>query len=186
MNECKNIQKVKKPLTSSMEDYLEAIYELNQEKSFVRVKDIAKKLDVKMPTVTSMLKNFRDREFVKYEKYEFVELTKEGAKIGRDMRRRHDILLNFLTNILNIDYTIADDEACKMEHTLSPETLQRIIDFMEFIDVCPRAGKEWLSHFEDFRQSGNTPGKCRDQAGSEISCKAIQENISKLNKSGSK
>lgn len=166
--------KKKKPLTSSMEDYLEAIYELNQEKTFVRVKDIAKKLNVKMPTVTSMLKNLRDRNLVNYEKYEFVELTREGKKIGREMRRRHDVLLKFLTEVLKIDYDTADDEACKVEHTLSQSTLQRLIDFMEFIQVCPRAGLDWLNHFEEFRNSGNNPEKCLERSG-EISCKFIEK-----------
>ncbi|MCB9482119.1 MAG: metal-dependent transcriptional regulator [Desulfobacteraceae bacterium] len=178
----KNMKKIKKPLTSSMEDYLEAIYELNLEKSFVRVKDIAKKLNVKMPTVTSMLKNLRDREYVNYEKYEFVELTKEGEKVGREMRRRHDVLLKFLTKILKIDYKTADDEACKMEHTLSPSTLQRVIDFMEFIQVCPRAGMEWLSHFEDFRKSGNNPGKCLERGSLDTPCQVIRDRVEILTK----
>lgn len=163
MAEKKRVNKKKKPLTSSMEDYLEAIYELNKEKSFVRVKDIAKKMNVKMPTVTSMLKNLRDRELVNYEKYEFVELTKAGEKIGREMRRRHDILHKFLTEILKIEHETADDEACKMEHTLSGSTLQSLTDFMQFVQVCPRAGMEWLSHFQEFRDSGNTRGKCLDR-----------------------
>lgn len=169
----KKMTKNKKPLTSSMEDYLEAIFELNKEKSFVRVKDIAKKLDVKMPTVTSMLKNLRDRNLVHYEKYEFVELTKEGLKIGREMRKRHDTLLKFLTEILKIDYSTADDEACKMEHSLSASTLQRITDFMAFVQVCPRAGLEWLNRFEEFRESGHNPDKCFEKSG-ELSCQIAE------------
>jgi len=50
-----------KPLTSVMEDYLEAIFDLDQEKKFIRVKDIAKRMDVKMPTVSSMLKTLNER-----------------------------------------------------------------------------------------------------------------------------
>eukprot|EP00767_Chilomastix_cuspidata_P007621 gnl/Chilomastix_cuspidata/8362.p1 GENE.gnl/Chilomastix_cuspidata/8362~~gnl/Chilomastix_cuspidata/8362.p1 ORF type:complete len:182 (-),score=4.92 gnl/Chilomastix_cuspidata/8362:587-1132(-) len=174
MAEKKTEKKSKRPLTSSMEDYLEAIFELNKEKSFVRVKDIAKKMNVKMPTVTSMLKNLRDRELVNYEKYEFVELTKAGEKIGREMRRRHDILLKFLKEILSIEHDTADDEACKMEHTLSGSTLQRLTDFMEFVQVCPRAGLEWLGHFEDFRNSGNNPGKCLERSG-DTPCEILEK-----------
>ena len=64
-----------KKLTPVMEDYLETIYELDQGKKVVRVKDIAQSLGVKMPTVTRMLKTLRDRELVAYQKYEYVELT---------------------------------------------------------------------------------------------------------------
>ncbi|PIE74863.1 MAG: DtxR family iron (metal) dependent repressor [Deltaproteobacteria bacterium] len=176
MAQKKPVKKSKKPLTSSMEDYLEAIFEINKEKSFVRVKDIAKKMNVKMPTVTSMLKNLRDRELVKYEKYEFVELTRSGANIGREMRRRHDVLLSFLMDILRIDHETADDEACKMEHTLSVSTLQRFIDFMDFIQVCPRAGEEWLNQFEEYRKSGKKLGKCLDET-SDRACEVVERHL---------
>ena len=109
-----------KPLTSVMEDYLEAIFDLDKEKRVVRVKDIAKRMDVKMPTVSSMLKSLNNKGLVYYEKYEYVELTKDGAEVGKEMRRRHKILLKFLTKILKIEFIIADEEACKMEHTLAP------------------------------------------------------------------
>jgi DtxR family transcriptional regulator, Mn-dependent transcriptional regulator len=149
-----------KPLTSTMEDYLEAIFDLDKDKKVVRVKDIAKRLDVKMPTVTSMLKTLSDRGLVNYEKYEYVELTDSGTKVGREMRRRHQILFKFLTGILHIDAIIADDEACKMEHTLSVATLASLTDFMIFIQTCPRAGESWLHYFEEFRAVGHRPEKC--------------------------
>jgi len=55
-----------RPLTSVMEDYLEAIFDLDRERKTVRVKDIARRMNVKMPTVTSMLKNLNDRGLVNY------------------------------------------------------------------------------------------------------------------------
>ena len=153
-----------KPLTSVMEDYLETIFDLDREKKAIRVKDIAKRMDVKMPTVTSMLKTLNDRGLVHYEKYEYVELTKDGASVGREMHRRHLILRKFLTTILNIDPAVADDEACKMEHALSEETLKSLTDFMAFIQSCPRTGQIWLEHFETYRIQGHVPEKCRDRA----------------------
>jgi DtxR family transcriptional regulator, Mn-dependent transcriptional regulator len=152
---------VKKPPTSVMEDYLEAIFDLGKEKRVVRVKDIAKRMDVKMPTVSSMLKTLNTRGLVNYEKYEYVELTKDGADIGKEIRRRHEVLLKFLTEILNIEFKIADEEACKMEHTLSPTTLDSLTDFMEFIQTCPRAGESWLHYFEEYRLYGRSPEKCQ-------------------------
>ena len=141
----------------------EAIFELDEEKRVVRVKDIAKRMDVKMPTVTSMLKTLSDRGLVHYEKYEYVELTRDGADVGREMRRRHEILREFLTEILKIDFETADAEACKMEHTLSPETLDSLTDFVEFIRTCPRAGKSWLQYFEEFRRHGRRADKCLER-----------------------
>ena len=165
----------KKPLTSTMEDYLEAIFDLDKDKKVVRVRDIAKRLDVKMPTVTSMLRTLNNRGLVNYEKYEYVELTDTGADVGREMRRRHQMLFRFLTDILKIEVGIADDEACKMEHTLSVATLESLTDFMEFIQACPRAGDSWLRYFEEFRKLGRKPekcGTCAEQVACELKMKA--------------
>ncbi len=162
-----------KPLTSAMEDYLEAIFDLDQQKKVVRVKDIAKRLNVKMPTVTSMLKTLSKRGMVHYEKYEYVEPTREGAKIGEEMRRRHGVLARFLTDILKIDAETADDEACKMEHSLSAETLSSLTDFMAFIQVCPRVGENWLEHFDEYRRNQWTPEKCIAESEA-FSCEFIK------------
>ncbi len=149
-----------KPLTPAMENYLEAIYNLNNEKRAVRVKDIARRLGVKMPTVTSMLKTLNDRGLINYERYEYLELTKEGAAVGEETNRRHHVLRSFLTDILGIDFERADDEACKMEHAVGASTMDRLVVFMEFIQSCPRTGDNWLAHFEEFRVHGRNTEKC--------------------------
>ncbi len=158
-----------KPLTSVMEDYLEAIFDLDKDKKVVRVKDIAKRMNVKMPTVSSMLKTLNGRGLVNYEKYEYVELTRDGAKVGKEMRRRHEVLRQFLTDILNIRPKTADEEACMMEHALSTATLNRLADFMEFIQICPRTGDSWLQFFEDYRKNGRRPEICQAR-GADFSC----------------
>lgn len=153
-----------KPLTAVMEDYLEAIFDLGKEKRVVRVKDIAKRMNVKMPTVSSMLKTLNQRGLVNYEKYEYVEMTQGGADVGKEMRRRHQVLLAFLTRILKIEPDVADEEACKMEHALSAQTLDSLTAFMEFIQTCPRAGESWLKHFEAFRTHGKISDSCRGRS----------------------
>lgn len=137
-----------------MEDYLEAIFDLDTKKQVVRVKDIADKLDVRMPSVTSMLKTLNERGLVNYEKYETVHLTAQGVVIGKEMRRKHDALRRFLAEVLRVDSETAEAEACKMEHALSSETMDRLVDFINFIHTCPRAGESWLRNFEDFRAHG--------------------------------
>ena len=157
-----DLGKEEKPLTATMEDYLEAIFDLDKDKKVVRVRDIAKRLDVKMPTVTSMLRNLNNRGLVNYEKYEYVELTESGADVGREMHRRHQVLYRFLTDVLKIDMRTANDEACRMEHVLSESSLTNLTDFMEFIQSCPRAGESWLRYFDTFRNLGHIPDKCRE------------------------
>jgi len=152
-----------KPLTPTMEDYLEAIFDLGKSKNFVRVKDIAKRMGVKMPTVTSMLKTLSGKGMVQYEKYEYIELTAEGSCVGKEIFRRHQLLFKFLTDILRIEPKTADEEACKMEHTLSAGTLDSLADFMAFIQRCPRAGEGWLNQFEEYRLHGRRPEICAER-----------------------
>ncbi len=149
-----------KPLTPTMENYLETIFNLSNEKPAVRVKDIAKRLDVKMPTVTNMLKTLNERGFVNYERYEYLELTSKGTRVGKEIDRRHQILKRFLTDILGIDYENADEEACRMEHAVGPSTLERFVSFMEFIQACPRTGDNWLARFETFLSEGMDKNRC--------------------------
>lgn len=162
-----------KPLTSVMEDYLEAIFDLDKEKKVVRVKDIAKRLNVKMPTVTSMLKTLSKRKLVHYEKYEYVELTDKGLEVGAEVHRKHVILRRFLTDVLNIDLNTADEEACKMEHALSIGTLDSMTDFMAFIQACPRVGEDWLERFEEYRREPWSPDKCVRQS-ERFSCEFME------------
>jgi len=166
-----------KPLTSVMEDYLEAIFDLDKEKKVVRVKDIAKRLDVKMPTVTSMLKTLNKRGLVHYEKYEYVELSDKGLEVGGEVRRKHMVLRKFLTDILDIDLGTADEEACKMEHALSAGTLDSITDFMAFIQACPRVGEDWLDRFEEYRREPWSPDKCAKQS-ERFSCEFMERTAS--------
>jgi len=128
---------VPKILTSVMEDYLETIFNLEIDKKVVRVKDIAGRLKVKMPSVTSMLKTLSERGLVNYEKYEYVFLTDAGIAIGKEINRRHAILFKFLTDILHVDPAKAGDEACKMEHVLSPDTMDRLMSLMAIMLECP-------------------------------------------------
>ena len=150
-------------LTPTMEDYLEAIYTLSQEKRVVRVKDIANKLGVKMPTVTSMLKTLCDKGMIDHEKYEYLELTRKGSAIGRQIDHRHQLLKSFLISILQINHDQADEDACKMEHAVSPTTLERIVEFMEFIENCPRSGRDWLDLFNEYRRHEMPREKCLER-----------------------
>jgi DtxR family Mn-dependent transcriptional regulator len=150
----------KKRLTPAMEDYLEAIYNLSREKKVVRVKDIAKKLGVKMPTVTSMLKALSEKGMIDYEKYEYLELTGKGSDYGSEIDQRHRILKSFLINILQIDDNQADVDACKMEHAISSSTLERISDFMGFVQNCPHAENDWFVRFNQYSKGGKQKDRC--------------------------
>lgn len=121
-------------LTPTMEDYLETIITLEATKKAVRVKDIAKALKVKMPSVTSALGKLAEKNLVNHEKYGYVELTNRGKKVASEIYRRHEILFSFLSETLNIEPEIAEKDACQIEHVISPTTLERLVKFIEFVE----------------------------------------------------
>ncbi len=131
-------------LSSNMEDYMEAIAVLSRTNKVVRVKDIAKKLEIKMPSVTAALNKLRDLDLIEYEKYGFVELTKEGEIIAARVYQRHSILCQFFTTILEMDPKEADNVACRVEHDLSPDACIQINKFIEFYKNEEKLKKDWI------------------------------------------
>lgn len=123
-------------LTDSMEDYLEAISTLRQNKKYVRVKDIAKQMKVRMPSVTGALRILAEKKLVRHEKYEYVELTEEGIKIADEIKYRHDLISKFLTQVLKVDPKTAEKDACGIEHSVSPITMERLVKLVESIETC--------------------------------------------------
>lgn len=130
-------------LSESLEDYLEAILAIEQEKQAARPKDIARRLSVSPPSVTAALQNLSARGLVNYAPYDLVTLTPTGRRLAADVRRRHDALRRFFVNLLRLDAREADDVACHMEHALPPHALERLVDFMDFIEDSPHGGVTW-------------------------------------------
>lgn len=120
-------------LTTSLEDYLETILFLEEKNRVARVKDIAENLSVQMPSVTGALKTLKGKNLVEYEKNSFINLTKEGMKIARSIRKKHDILYCFLKDVLLLPDSIADEEACKIEHSIDQSTALRISNLTSYI-----------------------------------------------------
>ena len=140
--------------SASMEDYLEAIALLGKENKPVKVTEISRALGVKKPSVTSALGRLSQQGLVEHERYGHVQLTTEGERIAQDVFRRHEVLRHFLVEILNVDPEIAAEDACKMEHSLSPTSLERLAKFEEFVLNCPRGEPEWLKGFNYYFEHG--------------------------------
>jgi DtxR family Mn-dependent transcriptional regulator len=120
-------------LTQSLEDYLEVILILERKNRVARVKDIASSLQVQMSSVTRALKNLRSRGLINYEKNSFISLTEEGSRIASGVERKHELLVDFLANILLVPMDIAQVEACTMEHGISLNTANRIKKLSAYI-----------------------------------------------------
>lgn len=131
-------------LSESYENYLETILKLQETKTVARSKDIADELDIKRGSVTGMLKKLAKKELINYEPYGYVTLTPKGKKIAKDIEKKHMVIKDFLTRILKIDMTVADETACKMEHALDKGTFKRFMEFIEFLDNSPELNKNWF------------------------------------------
>lgn len=132
------------PLSSAMEDYLEAIYHLEQEHRIARVRDIAERLNVRMSSVTSALRTLSSRGLLKYDPHQYISLTEAGVLQAQDIVRKHRVLKRFLVKVLKIEDPSAEDNACRMEHHLDPEVIERLVCFLEFMETCPVDQTRWV------------------------------------------
>ncbi|MCK5559107.1 MAG: metal-dependent transcriptional regulator [Thermoplasmata archaeon] len=139
-------------LTRKVEDYLEAILNITDEKGYARTKDIAQRLDVTPPSVVEMMKKLNDMRYVNYRKYDGITLTPEGKAIAAAVRERHDIIRDFL-KIINVPQDIANKDACTIEHNLNPKTITQIKKLVDFVETAPGCPK-WVEHFELFCKTG--------------------------------
>ena len=148
-------------LTPSLEDYLKAIWMTNLEKKVVRVKDIVEHLGVKAASVVEAMNNLKDKCLVNQERYGYIELTSEGVRVAKEIYEKHKSLYRFIKEVLGVDISIAKDDACRIEHYVSKETLDRIIKFIEFLDKCPEGEPVFLSNFQKFVKNGIHPESCK-------------------------
>ncbi len=142
------------------EQYIETIDQVQGEKGYAKVKDVATALDVGLPTVTEMFGKLDEAGLINYEKWSGVTLTEEGHAMADGLRKKHETLMEFMT-ILGVPEDVADSDACAMEHNVSAETLDRLTRFVDFVNL-PKDGPVWLKHFREYYETGETPACARD------------------------
>ncbi len=118
--------------TPSMEDYLERIYKLIEEKGYARVSDIAEGLEVHPSSVTKMIQKLDKDNYLIYEKYRGLVLTNKGKKMGKRLMERHHLLEEFLTAIGVQEENIYKDVE-GIEHHLSWDSITCIETLVEFL-----------------------------------------------------
>lgn len=146
--------------TASMEDYLEAVAMLRGKGKPVRVSQLSRKLTVKMPSVSSALRKLSEQGLVEHERYGYIKLTPEGDEVARDVIRRHKALTCFFAEALGIDREVAEMDACKIEHVISPLSLDRVIKFIQFIQACPLGGANFSTRYKYYLEHGELPQDC--------------------------
>lgn len=138
--------------TERTEDYLKAIEKIIEIKGYAQVKDISKELDLSSPSVTGMFQKLTKMGYINYEKYGGVTLTPEGEQIAKNTMEKHNTIRDFLL-IIGIDVETANNDACRIEHILAPETFDRLTKFVEFLHLNTDLSL-CLDHFNHYCSTG--------------------------------
>jgi DtxR family Mn-dependent transcriptional regulator len=137
-------------LSASMEDYLEAIYNLTGQANVARSRDIAELLDVSKASVTGALRSLKSKGLANYKPYDYITLTEAGEDVAREIVKKHNILKSFFVDVLGIKKEIAQNAACKAEHALGPEVIARLLHFSDFVTQKAEDGFDLTEKFDQF------------------------------------
>ncbi len=123
-----------KKLSSSLEDYIEAIYNLSNSDGKVRSVDIARELGVTRASVSEAVQKLAKDGFVDYEKYNDVSLTIDGKQAAENIILKHKVFTEFFTKVLGIEQQEAEENACRIEHVISPVIYKKLKAYLDFLE----------------------------------------------------
>ncbi|UXM85044.1 metal-dependent transcriptional regulator [Methanococcus aeolicus] len=118
-------------ISSNIEDYLETIYLfIKKNDRPIRTTELAQLLNINPSAITSMAKKLHSKGYILYEPYIGIRLTEKGKEVAKKIIRKHKIIESFLRDYLKLDEKKASEEACKIEHVISDETIAKLYDYM--------------------------------------------------------
>jgi DtxR family Mn-dependent transcriptional regulator len=120
---------LKKP-SPSLQDYLKALLEFSDSSECIHSIDIARTLGYSRASVSRAMNVLKDRGYITKERYGPVMLTADGRAAAVLVRKRHDLIMDFLVNVLGVEKSMAEADACRMEHAVSKETEDKLEQFL--------------------------------------------------------
>ncbi len=138
--------------TPSMEDHIEIIYALIEQKGYARVSDIAEALSVLPSSVTKMVQKLDKDGYLIYERYRGLVLTPKGQKLGKRLLKRHDLLEQFL-RLIGVEEERIYDDVEGIEHHLSWNSIDRIADLVQTLEQHPELVKDMEKLKNDQKES---------------------------------
>lgn len=122
--------KKEKSTDKTIEDYLEAMLMIKEQKGYVRSIDVAAHLGVTKPSVTYTTKRLKERGYITMNEDNLIVFTDKGLEIASSTYNRHKMLSRFFM-ALGVSEEIAKEDACRVEHDLSPETFEALCRHVE-------------------------------------------------------
>ena len=129
--------KSEEALTATVEEYLEAIYNMTAENEVVIGARLAEKFHVAPPTVTETLKRLVRDGYIEMDQKRQVSLTEAGYRAAEAVLRRHRLTERFLTDMLGMQWHQVHEEACRLEHFISGAVEERVLASLHFPTTCP-------------------------------------------------
>lgn len=143
-------------LTPSLEDYLEEIYRFSIELGFIRITDVANKLNVSLPSVNKAVKLLSEKGYLDYIPYKNISLTDKGTEMGKFLVDRNQMLKKFLKVIGS--KADSEEEAEAIEHYLSKETVIAMTMVVEFFEINPDLQQKLINFQQELRARKFTRG----------------------------
>ena len=137
-------------LSASLEDYLEAIFNIAGKSRIARSKDIAEFLAVSKSSVTGALRVLKKKGLANYKPYDYVTLTEAGQAAAAEIVKKHNILKSFFVNVLGVEPDDAQKAACKAEHALGPKIIAKLLCYISFVTESSKNGYDLVSQFQEF------------------------------------
>lgn len=119
-------------LTSSLEDYLEAVYLIYAKYNAVKAIDVSRMLNVSRASTTEALKKLAEKKLINYGRYDAISITPDGEAAAKEVLKKHNSLHEFFSCVLGASDKEAQDNACKIEHIISNDILNRIVAFTKY------------------------------------------------------
>jgi DtxR family Mn-dependent transcriptional regulator len=150
-------------MTLTEENYLKELFHLSVNNPQVSVLDLSKRLDIKMPTVNSMVKKLAAKDLVLYEKYKPLELTEEGKKSAGLIIRKHRLVEMFLVEKLGFGWDEVHEVAEQLEHINSPKLFSKIDEILNHPKVDPHGSPIPDENGEVERQNFIALSECKPE-----------------------
>ncbi len=126
---------MEKSLSSGLQDYIETIYVSFVNREVLKAADLARKLKISRASVSEALARLISKGLVRYDEYKNIYLTRLGKSEAKKVYEKHHILKDFFENVLGVPQAEASENACKIEHIISGNILDKMDRFSKFFSV---------------------------------------------------